>query len=266
MKKRVVLVFAQRGGAGKSTVSRGTVDVLRHRGYQVEAWDGDATMGQLASLYGERDAEGQFVEGQSPLTGVGLFDVRNDRDRDALVAVGREGSWGAVIDLPAGSHADLDQVVPDGLEGLLTYYKQAGYEPVLLQVISPFRACAQSLFEIAPAIENSGAKWIVAANEFFAPIGDYVMLLGDERFDSAGAAAQRVEDAGGVIVPWPALRTRSYAYADAFRMSFREASLGPAKHPKFESDVLWLRRWLLDVDRLISTFGWCADEKQRGVA
>ena len=256
MSKRVVLVFAQRGGAGKSTVSRSVVDVLRYRGQEVEAQDGDATMGQLAALYALHDDRGAYVEGQSPIEGVGLFDVRDERDREALLTFGQEADWGAVIDLPAGSHNDLERVVPDGLQGLLTFYAEAGFEPVLLQVVSPFRACAQSVFEIAPAVEASGATWIVALNEFFCPSREFVMLLGDERRGSSGAAAARIEEAGGVLTTWPALRTPSYAYVDAFKMRFRDAAAKPPVDRRFAADPLWVRKWLSEVEQRIEHFGW----------
>lgn len=261
--KRIGLVFAQRGGAGKSTVSRAIVDRLRAHGEQVEAYDGDATMGQLAALYAKRDERGAYLPGQSASEGVGLFDVRHERDRESLLTVGEKAAWGAIVDLPAGSHGDLERVHPDGLEGLLTYYGDAGFEPVLLHVLSPFRACAQSIFEVAPAIERSGATWIVVLNEFFCPAQDFVMLMGGDSVGSSGAAKRRIEEANGQIVSWPALRTPSYAYADAFRLTFSEAAARPAVDRRFTADPLWIRRWLTDVDRRMASFGWVPPVAER---
>ena len=81
--KRVVPIISQKGGVGKSTCSRGLVDVARSAGITTAAYDADGGVGQLLAHYGERDSNGSLMVKQHAARGVEYFDVRDAFARDA---------------------------------------------------------------------------------------------------------------------------------------------------------------------------------------
>ena len=101
--KRVVPVISLKGGVGKSTFSRGLVDVARSAGIATAAYDADGGVGQLLAHYGQRDANGSLMRSQDAAKGVDYFDVRDEVAREMLVNVVDAKADLVVIDLPGGS-------------------------------------------------------------------------------------------------------------------------------------------------------------------
>ncbi|MGV7034928.1 nucleotide-binding protein [Methylobacterium symbioticum] len=73
--KRAVFVTSEKGGVGKSVTARALIDQLRTEGVRVAAYDADGSVGGLVRVLGIRDAHGNLVRDQDPVTGVDYYNV-----------------------------------------------------------------------------------------------------------------------------------------------------------------------------------------------
>lgn len=243
-RKRVALYTSAKGGVGKTTASRGHTDIARATGIRTGAWDGDGSVGQLLAFYGQRDSGGEIVRVQEPAQGVGYFDVRTENGRETLLSVIDADVDLAIVDLPGGSIRELAAVVPHGLRGLAELYAEEGWEPIIVQVITPLRACAEDAVELAEMWRGAPGRFVVMKNLGRGEPDAFYLFEGDGGKLSNGNARKAVDDVGGTVINMPAIRGRTYAYVDAYRLPFSAAAQRREEYREYRGDQRWIRAWL----------------------
>lgn len=243
--KRIVPIISQKGGVGKSTFSRGLVDVARGAGIPTGAFDADGGVGQLLAHYGERDPGGAYVQPQDPLRGVAFFDVRDEYARELLVNVVDTPAQLIVIDLPGGSMDALGAVLPGGLAGLLDTWVEEGWEVRVVHVITSLKACAREVVRVVDALGAHARHLRVARNLGVSDADAFYIFEGDAA-GKHGRAKQRVREAGGAVIDIPKIRSRTYTWVDEYTLQFSAAAAGDDEGHR--GDRKWLREWLREFE------------------
>lgn len=272
MSKKIVLVTSQTGGVGKSTLTCAMVDVARSCGIATAAYDTDTRPGRVGKLlrrYGERDGSGALALSQNPLTGVGYFDARDPKAREQLIALVDEDADLVVVDLPGGSLKDMADVVPGGLSGLTQLYREYGWEPWIVMVITTVRICSEEVVEALPRLKDSGANIVVAKNlgatgdHLSAPAeldaNEFFLFNGDGGVLSSGAGRRLLRELGGQELLVPCIRARSHTYVDAHQLPFSTAAQRKDEDKQYRGDQRWIRSWLAGVDTALRDLGLLSD-------
>src|SRR6202163_629618 len=239
-RKRLVMTVSQKGGVGKTTVMRGVVEIARSRGVKTAAYDADGGVGQLLKHYGTK-VGGEVAVVQNPLDGVGYFNVRDLRDKEAVNRIDGAGADLVVLDLPGGTLDVLADVVPGGLRGLVEMYRDEGWEVVVLLVITPLQNCA---LEVLRLIEHLGSArgLIVVKNPGHFPAHAFYQYAGDDEHPEYGVARERLLAAGGREMTMPPIRWQTYLYLDEHSLSFGDALR--SESPRHRGDRKWVREML----------------------
>jgi hypothetical protein len=240
-RKRLVMTVSQKGGVGKTTVMRGVVEIARTRGGKVAAYDADGGVGQLLKHYGTKADGGAVLPDQNPLQGVGYFNVRDLRDKEAVSRLDGEGADLVVLDMPGGTLDVLTDVVPGGLRGLVEMYREEGWEVLVLLVITPLQNCA---LEVLRLIEHLGSAQglIVVKNPGHFPAHAFYQYAGDDEHPEYGVARERLLAAGGREMTMPPIRWQTYLYLDEHSLSFGDALR--SESPRHRGDRKWVREML----------------------
>jgi len=250
-RKRLVMTVSQKGGVGKTTVMRGVVEIARSRGVKTAAYDADGGVGQLLKHYGTK-VGGEVAVVQNPLDGVGYFNVRDLRDKEAVNRIDGAGADLVVLDLPGGTLDVLADVVPGGLRGLVEMYRDEGWEVVVLLVITPLQNCA---LEVLRLIEHLGGArgLIVVKNPGHYPVEAFYQYAGDAEHPEYGAAREQLLAAGGCDLTMPSIRWQTYLYLDEHSLSFGDAL--KSDDSRYRGDRKWVRELLRELESELSGAG-----------
>jgi hypothetical protein len=246
--KRVVPVISLKGGVGKSTFSRGLVDVARSAGIPTAAYDADGGVGQLLAHYGQRDPKGSLMRNQDAAKGVDYFDVRDEVAREMLVNVVDAKADLVVIDLPGGSMDAISAVVPGGLPGLLDTWVEEGWDVRVVHVITSLKACALEVLRVSETLGAHGASLRVAKNLGISDPNAFYIFEGDGNGQYGGPKAALLQ-AGGKVFEMPKIRSRTYTWVDEFTMQFSQAAVNEDEGHR--GDRKWLREWLREFEAAI---------------
>jgi CobQ/CobB/MinD/ParA nucleotide binding domain len=238
--KRLVMTVSQKGGVGKTTVMRGVVEIARARGIRTAAYDADGGVGQLLKHYGTR-AGGEVAAVQNPLEGVGYFNVRDLRDKEAVNQIDGEGAELVVLDLPGGTLDVLADVVPGGLRGLVAMYREEGWAVTVLLVITPLQNCALEVLRLLEHL-GGGTDFVVVRNPGHYPVEAFYQYAGDADHPEYGLARERLLAAGGRDMLMPPIRWQTYLYLDEHSLSFGDALT--SSDPRYRGDRTWVRALL----------------------
>lgn len=243
--KRVVLVASEKGGVGKSVVTRTLVDYLRTHGHRVAAFDADGGVGATLRVLGARNAEGTILDQQNPVEGVGYYNGRLDEERNLLLDAIETGEALYVHDLAGGLLADLTRIVDDGqgLTGLLNAFDVHGYRLTVLHLISPDIGSTQSVkrwleLTVTPEEDATGSSEDESAK--FRADHVAVVNLGHRRtapadfpfwfgFDQGavrrgGKTREELLKSGGLEVTFPGLPAGTFAKLDSENVPFSRAA------------------------------------------
>lgn len=248
--KTTVVVPSHKGGIGKSTMTRGSIELLRFHltspaAYQVIGVDGDADNGQLLSFLGNRDGDGFASPEQDAMTGILYLDGRSSRERGMLLDLAERDAQLIAIDLPGGSLTDLANLNENlGSRDLVDAHRQAGRRFVVMLPITPLLA---SISSVLVAIEQFGpdADYVVVKNMAAGKDEDFVLwdpgIIDKNGKPIGGKARQRLMEVNGRILEMPVLSPGIYARIDALGLTFTEALKSPLLAT---SERLSCRRWL----------------------
>jgi hypothetical protein len=246
--KRVVPIISQKGGVGKSTCSRGIVDVARGAGIATGAFDADGGVGQLLAHYGERDPKGALVLKQDAVRGVEYFDVRDEFARETLVNVVDSQAQLVVIDLPGGSMDAIGAVVPGGLPGLIDTWVDEGWDVRVVHVITSLKACALEVLRVVDVLGPHAKSLRVAKNLGISDPNAFYIFEGDGEGRYGGPKTALLQ-AGGKVFDIPKIRSRTYTWVDEFTLRFSEAAVNDDEGHR--GDRKWLREWLREFEAAI---------------
>jgi hypothetical protein len=105
----LILSGGEKGGAGKTTNAKLTLDFLRMRGVRVAAYDMDISNPILYRTYATKDENGKRIHDQDPFRGVRTIDYSDDQAfQDFLSGLQPENNY--LIDLPGGEAVTLDKI------------------------------------------------------------------------------------------------------------------------------------------------------------
>jgi hypothetical protein len=246
--KRVVPIISQKGGVGKSTCSRGIVDVARSAGIATAAYDADGGVGQLLAHYGQRDVKGALLQQQDAVTGVEYFDVRDEFAREMLVNVVDAKADLVVIDLPGGSMDAISAVVPGGLPGLLDTWVEEGWDVRVVHVITSLKACALEVRRVVDQLGKHAPSLRVAKNLGISDANAFYIFEGDGA-GNYGGPKDALLAGGGRVFDVPKIRSRTYTWVDEFTMQFSRAAANEDEGHR--GDRKWLREWLREFEAAI---------------
>lgn len=261
--KRIAFVLSQKGGVGKSTFSKMTIDVLRRvnteqcaGAYKVMGFDGDPKVGHLKDVYGIKNADGQYdavLNRRTPEFGVVAFDAFNRKEGLMALDLLDMGPDFAVVDMPAGSPEVIKQLFGD-VESFKKEYRSEGYAISIVIVIDALKTSAQSIKHILE-IWGDDVQYVVARN--LSKGSAFEFFTSKSLFNDGVSAEDLVLQAGGKIIDLPALNMDAYALLDASGASF-SASLvdGTPGYLSNRSYRSMVRRFLDDSEEELKKINW----------
>jgi energy-coupling factor transporter ATP-binding protein EcfA2 len=198
----LIFVVADKGGTGKSTLTRAVVDILHHRQIDYLAYDGDKRNSQLFRHY------------HNVGSGVHKLDFSVEGGADGLIeAMDGRVAPVIVVDLPGGGVELLEQF--DSKMSFLADAGDMGYAVTMVSVLSRIKDSVNAL-RLLMDLTGDSAQHIAVKNLYW----------GDEQkfslFDSS-ATKQRLLNAGGLVMNMPDLFDDTYSIIDEHSLSFRAA-------------------------------------------
>ncbi len=255
-KKRLVLVSGQKGGVGKSTFCRILLDSLRRRGRSVAAFDGDGAVGHLLQYYGSKN-NGTLALDQSPLIGVGHYDLRDRRGREQLLESLHMDASVLLHDLPAGALGAIKEAVDvtgQSAMALVDAAKQMGYSTTVVIVINTDQASSRA---VVNTIESFGdkAKYVIVKNLNGCTLDDFIVYDG---FESAvgrrigGNALLAARHAKAMELVMPEIYRTTAVKIDVWSLKFSDALNDQRMHIQ---DKMRISQWLHLLDAEIDKAG-----------
>lgn len=246
--KRLVIVTSNKGGAGKTTFTRGYADYLR-RDKTATAFlsDADGQVGQLLQFYGSRIAgsDDDIDPEQNGTVGVHYFNIKETRERDAIFDGLESGATRIVIDMPGGSF-DLIRDI-DRETDFFETVQRSGYAVTIVDVITPMLASVKTVTSMIETFGDiEGVAFVVVKNEFFGPTND------DWHIYNGSNAKTTLMARGGLEVLMPAMRMATFAAIDQHSLTFTAAVTSPRLGTANKSVVSgWLRKCEGEIEKAV---------------
>lgn len=246
--RRFVMVCGDKGGTGKSLMTRALADRIRREHRDALMLDGDAEVGNLFQFYAKLDDQGvpvadQIADGVVPVRFTG-----HERERDQLLtAVELERSL-ILANLPAASLTQLKQF--DNDTGFFGELVRSGYRPTLVNVLSPFSSSTRTVREM---IELGGkqADYVVAINQWFGDREDFFLWYGNAN-NAPNPGRARLLESSGVEITLPKLQAGVLVAIDDLMLTFSDAR-GDARLTTPQRSRL--HRWMQAVDTQLDAAG-----------
>jgi len=197
-KKHILFICSDKGGTGKSILSRAIADFIIRKKIEEETLlvDGDGEVGQLLQFYRDHSV----VSAQ----------IINAEKRDDFVEILKSDKAFIIVDLPAASISHLQQLEEE--IGFFDLLDKHNYQLIFLNVISPFKASIRS---VKAMIELAGdkAKYVVIKNRFFGNDDDFHLY-------ETSKGKKTLEQHDGLVLELHALSTGLLAIIDAHNLTF----------------------------------------------
>lgn len=239
--KRFVMVCGDKGGTGKSLMTRALADRVRREKRAALMIDGDGEIGNLFQFYARLDGQGEPVAGQLDNGVVPVRFTGPERERDQLLAAVDADRPLILADLPAASLTQLEQFDRD--TGFFAELARNDYRPTLVNVLSPFSASTRTVREM---IELAGkqADYVVAVNQWFGDREDFFLWFGHG--DSPPSPGRTMlPDYGGIEIMLPKLQAGVLVAIDELLLTFSDARVDTRLTTPQRSR---LHRWMQAVD------------------
>jgi hypothetical protein len=217
--KRFVMVCGDKGGTGKSLMTRALADRIRREQRDALLIDGDGEVGNLFQFYAKLDDQGEPVANQIEGGVVPVRFTGTERERDQLLtAIDLERSL-ILADLPAASLTQLKQFDAD--TGFFGELSRSGYRPTLVNVLSPFSSSTRTVREM---IELAGkqADYVVAINQWFGDREDFFLWYGNAN-NAPNPGQALLNESGGVEITLPKLQAGVLVAIDDLMLTFSDA-------------------------------------------
>lgn len=229
LQKKLIIVTGDKGGTGKSTLSRGLVDIAHHCQVDYIAYDSDKRNSQLYRHY------------QSTSSGISRLDFSTEDGADNLIIQMDTGTSPVIIvDLPAGGGELLEKF--NSQLGLLCEAQEMGYEMTIVSVMSRVKDSVNAL-RLLMDFTGDAAQHLAVKNLYWGTEDKFSL------FDQS-KVKQRLLDAGGLIISMPDMCDATYALIDEHNLTFR-AALDDTEHiprPHRSRIHQWLRLFEVEID------------------
>jgi hypothetical protein len=255
-KKRLILVSGQKGGVGKSTFCRILLDSLRRRGVTVAAFDGDGAIGHLLQYYGTR-TNGVPDRTQSPLVGVGQYDLRDRRSREGLLESLHTDASVLLHDLPAGALGSIEEAVDvsgESAMALVEAARQMGFATTVVIVINTDQASARAVVHTLRSF-GERARYVVVKNLNGCTRDDFIVYDGFEHAlgeQTGGEARQAARAAKALELVMPEIYRTTAVKIDLWSLRFQDAARDQRMHIQ---DKLRITQWMRLMDQQIERAG-----------
>lgn len=239
--KRFVMVCGDKGGTGKSLMTRALADRIRREKHNALMIDGDGEIGNLFQFYARLDDKGEPFRDQIENGVVPVRFTGPERQRDQLLAAVDSGSPLILADLPAASLTQLEQFDRD--TGFFAELARNGYRPTLVNVLSPFSSSTRTVREM---IELAGkqADYVVAINQWFGDREDFFLWFGHAESPPSSGYTM-LPDYDGIEISLPRLQAGVLVAIDELLLTFSDARTDARLTTPQRSR---LHRWMQAVD------------------
>ncbi len=201
-KKHLIAVTGDKGGTGKSTWSRGMIDLLASKHIQCAAYDADKRNAQLYRYYKD------FGDG------VKRIDISARGGADALLDdMEGVGDKVMLVDLPAGGNEAFEKLEAE--MGLLDSAKELGYDITIVSVLSRVKDSVNAL-KLLMDFTGDAVGYVAVKNLYFGDAEKFRIL------DNSKTKKQ-LEQLGGVVITMPDLYDDTFELLDETNLTFRAA-------------------------------------------
>jgi hypothetical protein len=217
--KRVDILASEKGGVGKSAFAKALIDALRSTAVRVAAFDADA-VASLLNVHGTRGDDGKLIENQSPIDGVGFYNIRS-AERNLLLDSIADGDPLIIHDVAGGALSELTNIVDggNGVGGLLDAFAEHGYRVTCVHIMSPTAAATQSVARYLDAFGDR-ADHLVVKNLFWGT--EYPFWAGfvdGAGVSRGGKTRERFLAMAGIEISFPSLPSSTFAKLDESNLS-----------------------------------------------
>ncbi|WP_085034902.1 hypothetical protein [Ensifer aridi] len=231
--KRLILVTNNKGGVGKSVVSRALADLYRSNRKPADIYDGDGGVGSLLTAYGTRDEAGRLLREQDPAVGVGYYDIRSESTRNTLLDSLGSGASIVMHDLAGGSLPEIKRIIDDGdgVDGFLKVVERHGYRLTLLHVLSNVQGATASVKEYLEVFGDR-ADHIAIINQVWGKrTSDFPFWFGYDKPDQAnpetvikvGGNTRAALLKNGAEIEFPSLQPGAFAKVENLNIPYSKA-------------------------------------------
>ncbi|MEL6456616.1 MAG: division plane positioning ATPase MipZ [Cyanobacteria bacterium J06623_5] len=221
--KRIIWVTGGKGGVGKSTFSRGLLDVLIDAGVNVAAFDGDPSNAQLFRYY------------QNVGEGVQCVDLDKQGEADVLLNQMEESKADVfLVDVAAGGSQTLLDL--EGDIGLISEAMDMGFRFTVVSVMSRIKDSVNLLKASLEMTDDFDVQHVAVKNLYFGACDRFRLFDGSK-------TKGRLLECGGVVLEMPDLFDDTYELLDQKNLPF-SAMLADKSFPRAQRSRI--NKWLKD--------------------
>ena len=186
--KRLVFIYGDKGGVGKSAVARLLVDIYRYESIGCRAIDSDTSNADLYRCYKRVGDKGiGLLEGETDAVERVDFTVRGEADY--LIDTLGEYKDLLLVDLPARSRDAFTSLIRE--LDLLNVAAESGYRVTIVHVLGKTRSSVGALKDVVELCGNQ-ADYVVVKNLLFGESHTF------SRYDASQTRKKVVEQLGGM--------------------------------------------------------------------
>lgn len=234
--KKLIMMWSNKGGVGKSTFASMLAYTLRKKGKQVAVYDGDLRNASTFVTLSKFDANGNLVEKSDAMKNCELYDLRSDDEvagiqgRGALINSLADGPEIVIHDLPGNAMKDISNILGENKplsHFAKTVSKRYGYEIILVHVIDTRSEGAISVEEAITAFgDDNNVKHVVVLNKKetsnlrnFSFWFGFKDATGNEH---GGTARKMLADKGGMEIEFDSLTVVARDKISLFRLNYED--------------------------------------------
>lgn len=246
--KHFVMVLTDKGGTGKSIMTRAIADRYQRDDVNALLVDGDGEVGQLYQFYCKLDAAGNPAK-QVPGDGVLTMRVTGEeKERDKLLAMLDYDLPVVLVDMPAASLTALAKL--DAEVGFFDELKRSGYRATLINVLSPFQSITRTVRQMIE-LAGKNADYVAVINRWFGDDEDFYMWVGGET-SKPSQGRLMLPEFGGVEIELPKLQAGVLVAMDDLMLKFSDAAENTSLSRPQRSRLI---RWMKDTDAQLDKIG-----------
>lgn len=197
-KKIAYFVLSNKGGVGKSTISKLMLELFIARNLNVQAFDCDSSVGSLIKIYGDTGL-------------VQNIDIKNVKVQGNIINFAEkafnEGKDYLLYDMPAGEIHTLADLMGNPIE-LINEFKAIGYAVKFIVPISTDKTSLNPIDLLLPMVEGHAEIIIVKNLGFGAEEDDFIFF---DKKEFGGDKYQDLINVSSKVIQLPLLKHHVYS-------------------------------------------------------